>query len=76
MTVTFSHGISMIAINFSFLFFPDQAACWILVPWSRIELMLFTMEALSLNHWTAGKVPHYHFYDELMSQVIFHYEKK
>ena len=38
--------------------------------------MSFTMEALSLNHWTASKVPHYHFYDELMSQVIFNYEKK
>ena len=38
--------------------------------------MPFMMEALSLNHWTASEVPHYHFYDELMSEVIFHYEKK
>ena len=28
MTITFNHGISMIAINFFF----GQAACWILVP--------------------------------------------
>ena len=72
MTITFNHGISMIAINFFF----GQAACWILVPWPGIELMSFMMEALSLNHWTASEVPHYHFCDELMSQVIFHYEKK
>ena len=64
----------MIAINFFFFF--GQVACWVLVPRTGIERLSFTMEALSLNHCTASEVPHYHFYDELMSQVIFNYEKK
>ena len=40
-----------------FFFWPCPAACGILVPRAGIKPMPPAMEARSLNHWTASKVP-------------------
>jgi hypothetical protein len=45
-----------------FVFWLCHEACGILVPWSGIEPMTPVVEAGSLNHWTARKVPCPHFW--------------
>ena len=40
-----------------FLFWPQQAACRILVPQPMIEPVPPAIEAQSPNHWTAREVP-------------------
>ena len=41
-----------------FIFWPRQTAYGILVLQPGIKPMLHTLEARSLNHWTAREVPH------------------
>ena len=38
-------------------FWPQYAACGILVPWIRIKPVLSAVEAQSPNHWTTRKLP-------------------
>ena len=47
----------MVSCFFFFFFLPYHEACWILVPQPGVEPVPRAVEAWSLSHWTASKVP-------------------
>ena len=55
-----------------FIYWPRQTACGISVLQPGIKPMLHTLEAQSLNHWTAREVPHCFLFNvTLLFFVIF-----
>ena len=61
--VPWSYGVFCLVFDFDFFFFFDSTVCAILVLQPGIELVPPTVEAQSLNYWTAREVPLFYISD-------------